>query len=134
MISYSNQLILTEDLYTAVCRYAQKIIIKDYLTKFAFTDSSKHKSLYNTDDINSELESLSLSNGDFYPDTEEYVNNFILEYLDQLDESGKIALYYLVIDSNYFNYYDNFLNNEKEVNLINDFFVKTDTKYRPNYH
>lgn len=114
MITFSNQLILTKELYTAVCRYAQKVIIKDFLTKFTFTDSSKHKSQYIVEDINSILESLNLNQGDFYPETEEYVENFISEFLEQLDESNKVALHYLVIDSNYDNYYDGFINNEGE--------------------
>lgn len=114
MITFSEHLIVTKELNEVVCRYAQKIIIKDFLTKFSFPDCSKNKDEYDTDDINSQLETLSLHQGDFHPETESFTVDFIYEFIEQLDESDKVALYYLVIDSNYFAYYDDFINNEGE--------------------
>ena len=81
MITISEHLIVTKELNEVVCRYAQKVLLKDFLTKFSFPDCSKNENEYDTDDINSQLETLSLHQGDFHPETESFTVDFIYEYI-----------------------------------------------------
>lgn len=112
MISIDEQLKVTKQLNTTACRYAQKVLIKDFLLKFTFPNCLEEEHEYDEDDINPVLETLSFHQGEIYPDTFNEVNDFINDYIKNLDESDLTAIYYLVLNKNYFKYYDDFTDND----------------------
>lgn len=43
MITFSEHLIVTKELNNAVCRYAQKVLLKEFLLDFTFLKKEKGK-------------------------------------------------------------------------------------------
>ena len=58
MITISEHLIVTKELNEVVCRYAQKVLLKDFLLQFTFPKSRNGKIKITTNNINSLLEEL----------------------------------------------------------------------------
>lgn len=117
MITIDEQLKVTKQLNTIACRYAQKVLLKDFLLKFTFPNCSDEEHNYNEEDISPVLETLSFYQGEIFPDTFTEVNDFIYDFIKNLDESDLNSLHYLVLNKNYFKYYDDFIDNdESELN------------------
>lgn len=112
MISIDEQLKVTKQLNLVACRYAQKVLLKDFLLKFIFPDCLEGKHSYEEEDINPILETLSFHQGEIFPDTFIEINDFVYNYIRNLDESDLTSLYYLVLNKYYFEYYDEFNDNE----------------------
>ena len=112
MITIDEQLKVTKQLNTIACRYAQKVLIKDFLLKFTFPNCSDEKHNYDEENINPLLETLNFHQGEIYPDTFTEVNDFIYDFIKNLEESDLTSLYCLVLNKNYFKYYDDFIDNE----------------------
>jgi hypothetical protein len=53
MITIDEQLKVTKQLNTIACRYAQKVLLKDFLLKFTFPNCSDEEHNYNEEDIKS---------------------------------------------------------------------------------
>lgn len=111
MITISEHLIVTKELNEVVCRYAQKVLLKDFLLQFTFPKSRNGKIKITTNNINSLLEELSANQGDIFGEEVLDVLDFIDDYSSKLDQNDKTALYFLVLNENYGNYFDDFLDN-----------------------
>lgn len=112
MITFSEHLIVTKELNNVVCRYAQKVLLKEFLLDFTFLKSEKGKRKIKTKNINPLLEELSSHQGDIYGDEELEILEFINGFISKLDKNDKTALYFLTLNENYLIYYDDFLANE----------------------
>lgn len=112
MITFSEHLIVTKELNNVVCRYAQKVLLKEFLLDFTFLKNEKGKRKIKTKNINPLLEELSAHQGDIYGDEELEILEFITEFISKLDQNDKTALYFLTLNENYLIYYDDFLDNE----------------------
>jgi len=112
MITFSEHLIVTKELNNVVCRYAQKVLLKEFLLDFTFLKNEKRKRKVKTKNINPLLEELSAHQGDIYGDEELEILEFITEFISKLDQNDKTALYFLTLNENYLIYYDDFLDNE----------------------
>ncbi len=125
MITIDEQLKVTKQLNIVACRYAQKVLLKDFLLKFTFLDCNDDKYNFDEENINPTLETLSFHQGEIFPDTFIEINEFVYDYIKSLDESDLTSLYYLVLNKNYFKYYDDFNDNEGyelEAELIDEEF------------
>ena len=112
MITISEHLIVTKELKNVVCRYAQKVLLKEFLLDFTFLKNEKGKRKIKTKNINPLLEELSAHQGDIYGDEELEILEFINGFISKLDQNDKTALYFLTLNENYLIYYDDFLANE----------------------
>lgn len=112
MITFSEHLIVTKELNNVVCRYAQKVLLKEFLLDFTFQKNEKGKRKIKTKNINPLLEELSSHQGDIYGDEELEISEFITEFISKLDQNDKTALYFLTLNENYLVYYDDFVANE----------------------
>ncbi len=124
MITISEHLIVTKELNEVVCRYAQKVLLKDFLLQFTFSKSRNGKIKITTNIINSLLEELSANQGDIYGEEVLDIIDFIENYTSKLDQNDKTALYFLVLNENYENYFDDFLDNLND-ELDKDSLYKT---------
>ena len=112
MITLSEHLIVTKELNNVVCRYAQKVLLKEFLLDFTFLKNENGKRKIKTKNINPLLEELSVHQGDIYGDEELEILEFINGFISKLDQNDKTALYFLTLNENYLIYYDDFLANE----------------------
>lgn len=112
MITVNENLIVTRQVNEIMCRYAKKVLIKNFLLEFSF-----HKEVINfneliTDDINPLLVKLNFNQGDINNDEYTDVNEYVLNYIKQLDESDLVALYFFTINKKFFSYLNDFEKNE----------------------
>lgn len=112
MITFSEHLIVTKELNNVVCRYAQKVLLKEFLLDFTFLKNEKGKRKIKPKNINPLLEELSFHQGDIYGEEELEISEFITGFVSKLDQNDKTALYFLTLNENYLIYYDDFLANE----------------------
>ena len=112
MITFSEHLIVTKELNNVVCRYAQKVLLKEFFLDFTFLKNEKGKRKIKPKNINPLLEELSAHQGDIYGDEELEILEFINGFISKLDQNDKTALYFLTLNENYLIYYDDFLANE----------------------
>ena len=112
MITFSEHLIVTKELNKVVCRYAQKVLLKEFFLDFTFLKNEKGKRKIKMKNINPLLEELSSHQGDIYGDEELDILEFINGFVFKLDQNDKTALYFLVLNENYLIYYDDFVANE----------------------
>lgn len=112
MITFSEHLIVTKELNNVVCRYAQKVLLKEFLLDFTFLKNEKGNRKIKSKNINPLLEELSYHQGDIYGDEELEILEFINGFISELDQNDKTALYFLTLNENYLIYYDDFLANE----------------------
>ena len=112
MISVNEKLIITKQVNEIMCRYAKKILLKDFFYHFSFTNFSKGFNKLNTENVNPLLETLNYHQGDFNLDTLPEVINYLNHYLNSLDEQDMMALYFLSLNENYFKYNDDFIKHD----------------------
>ena len=112
MITFSEHLIVTKELNNVVCRYAQKVLLKEFLLDFTFLKNENGKRKIKRKNINPLLEELSSHQGDIYGDKELEISEFINGFISKLDKNDKTALYFLTLNENYLIYYDDFVANE----------------------
>lgn len=112
MITFSEHLIVTKELNNVVCRYAQKVLLKEFLLDFTFLKNEKGKRKIKPKNINPLLEELSAHQGDIYGEEKLEILEFISEFISKLDQNDKTALYFITLNENYLIYYDDFLANE----------------------
>lgn len=112
MITFSEHLIVTKELNNVVCRYAQKVLLKEFLLDFTFLKNENGKRKIKTKNINPLLEELSAHQGDIYGEEELEISEFITGFVSKLDQNDKTALYFLTLNENYLIYYDDFVANE----------------------
>ena len=123
MITFSEHLIVTKELNEVVCRYAQKVLLKEFLLDFTFLKNENGKRKIKTKNINPLLEELSSHQGDIYGDEELEISEFITVFISKLDQNDKTAIYFLALNENYLVYYDDFVANEG-ANLNEDLIDK----------
>ena len=123
MITFSEHLIVTKELNNVVCRYAQKVLLKEFLLDFTFLKNKKGKRKIKPKNINPLLEELSAHQGDIYGDEELEISEFITVFISKLDQNDKTAIYFLALNENYLVYYDDFVANEG-ANLNEDLIDK----------
>lgn len=117
MITINEKLIVTKQINEVMCRYAKKVLLKDFLLKFSFQKNTLYRNQLQEDDINPLLVSLNYHEGFMYENFLLEVEKFISDYLNKTEENNLIALYFLTINENFANYVVDFENTD-EVELI----------------
>ncbi|KIX22070.1 hypothetical protein SY27_05225 [Flavobacterium sp. 316] len=117
MISVNEKLIVTKQVNEIMCRYAKQVLLKDFLYHFSFTSFSKRFNKLSIENVNPLLETLNYHQGDFNLDTLPEVINYLNYFLNHLDEHDIMALYFLSLNQNYFQYNDNFIKQESLENI-----------------
>lgn len=105
MISIDHKLFVTKDISKALVKYAKSTLIKRLLLNFAFDDYQEFK---NPKSVSELLVETSYNLGH---NTEEIVlahHKLISDFLSELDKADHTALYFWLLDRNYFRYQDEF--------------------------
>ncbi len=110
MLTINNQLKLTEPTNKIICNYTKKVVLRDFLLKFSFSNNTNNFNKIKKKDINEWLEDLNYNFGDIGGNNHLPILEFIWNYHDNLGKYDLTALYYLVINENYFHYLDEFQN------------------------
>lgn len=126
MITVKQNLIITKQVFKVVCDYAKKVLLKDFILEFSFQKPIIFHTEIMKSEINPVLESLNFNQGEMVFDDLESVNDYIREYIEQLEESDLHALYFLTFKENYIKYCQDFEDNEGEEFTDNDedFYMK----------
>lgn len=119
MITVDENLIVTRQVNEIMCRYAKKVLIKNFILKFSFQKQVVNFNELQMDDINPLLETLNFCQGNINIDVFTDVNEYVLNYIKQLDENDLVALYFFTINKNFFIYLNGF-ENDKGFEIKND--------------
>ena len=112
MITIKEKLKVTDKINQIICRYARKVLLKDFVLGFTFQKKISFYTQIKKSEINPLLISLNHYQGEMYGDALEEVEEYISKFIKDLDESDLQALFFLTFDKNYDYYSDDFENNE----------------------
>lgn len=124
MITVDEKLIVTKQINEVLCRYAKRILIKEFLFRFSFPNCSIESSKLKPKDINPLLETIYYYQGEIYLNILEEVENYINTFLKELDENDLTALQFITLNENYLNHIDEFENEDNTKYTKEEFEIK----------
>ncbi len=112
MISITEKLFVTKEINDVLLKYAKEVLLKDFLTSFCFPKELRESEIIADADTLSEIQHQYMNGYVLDFDLSSNIQTYISEFLSQVDNSSLTSLYFLLLNENYMEYFDEMLDME----------------------
>ncbi|MDD7915489.1 hypothetical protein [Polaribacter ponticola] len=111
MITVGHKLYVTKHINNAMVKYAEQVLLKRLLLRFAFDDYKEFKKPKKVSNL---IVDTSFNLGHNPPEIQYEHIQLINKFLSELDESDYTAMYFWLIDKKFYDYEDEYENEEDD--------------------